>query len=212
MKIYFFFSCIILFSCNPKSEQSINTDLNEVPKESMITHGDTTGNLMKEDEFWKIIEDSQTPLTENYEGQINNLKGILKGFDEGEIVKFNNTFYTISGGANNWDLWGASYVINGGCSDDCFDYFREYLIAKGKSKFYKTLKDPDSCADWIKTEAEENWEGIRYCAYEVYKEKTGKEIPVNVKFEETKGTPFEEATLYKKFPKLSIKFSGGDQE
>ena len=24
----------------------------------------------------------------------------------------------------DWGLWGAAYVIDGGCSDDNFDYFR----------------------------------------------------------------------------------------
>ncbi|MFL6076856.1 MAG: DUF4240 domain-containing protein [Mycobacteriales bacterium] len=28
------------------------------------------------------------------------------------------------------DLWGAAYLINGGASDDGFDYFRGWLIAR----------------------------------------------------------------------------------
>ena len=38
------------------------------------------------------------------------------------------------------------YVINGGCSDDGFDYFRGWLIAQGKSVFMKALENPDSLA------------------------------------------------------------------
>ena len=31
-----------------------------------------------------------------------------------------------------WDLWGAAYLANGGCSDDGFDYFRGWLIGQGR--------------------------------------------------------------------------------
>ena len=33
--------------------------------------------------------------------------------------------------AYTWDLWGAAYVIEDGCSDDCFRDFRAYLISLG---------------------------------------------------------------------------------
>ncbi|RZJ77517.1 MAG: DUF4240 domain-containing protein, partial [Chryseobacterium sp.] len=104
-------------------------------------------------------------------------------------------------------LWGASYVINSGCSDDCFEYFREYLIAYGKNKFYATLKDPDGCADWIKSESDDNWEGIRYAAPLAYKQKTGKEMPVNYHPKYVlKGELFDEEKITQQYPKLAAKF------
>jgi hypothetical protein len=39
--------------------------------------------------------------------------------------------------ANTWDLWAAAYIMNGGCSDDGFLYFRCWLIAQGKEVFEK---------------------------------------------------------------------------
>ncbi|MFC9245678.1 DUF4240 domain-containing protein [Streptomyces sp. NPDC057136] len=44
-------------------------------------------------------------------------------------------------------LWAAAYVINGGCSDDGFDYFRGWLIAQGREVFERTAADPDALAE-----------------------------------------------------------------
>jgi hypothetical protein len=30
-------------------------------------------------------------------------------------------------------MWVAAYLMNGGCSDDGFDYFRGWLIAQGRT-------------------------------------------------------------------------------
>ncbi|VVE59175.1 hypothetical protein PAN31117_05280 [Pandoraea anapnoica] len=38
-------------------------------------------------------------------------------------------------------------MINGGCSDDGFDYFRGWLIAQGKRVFMLALAEPDSLAE-----------------------------------------------------------------
>jgi hypothetical protein len=46
-----------------------------------------------------------------------------------------------------WDLWGAAYLLNGGCSDDGFEYFRGWLIAQGHEVFERVLEDPDVLAD-----------------------------------------------------------------
>lgn len=44
-------------------------------------------------------------------------------------------------------LWAAAYVINGGCSDDGFDYFRGWLILQGRKVFEQVVADPDALAD-----------------------------------------------------------------
>jgi hypothetical protein len=45
------------------------------------------------------------------------------------------------------DLWGAAYLINGGASDDGFDYFRGWLIAQGPEVFSRAVADPDALAE-----------------------------------------------------------------
>ena len=42
--------------------------------------------------------------------------------------------------AYSWPLWGAAYVINGGCSDDTFTDFRAALISRGRQAFEAQLR------------------------------------------------------------------------
>src|ERR1700731_1618466 len=48
--------------------------------------------------------------------------------------------------AYTWDLWGAASVIHGGCSDDGFEYFRRWLVLRGRDVYEDALADPDSLA------------------------------------------------------------------
>ena len=38
-------------------------------------------------------------------------------------------------------LWDAAYLINGGCSDDGFDYFRGWLVDQGRETFERCLAE-----------------------------------------------------------------------
>nr|WP_294947086.1 DUF4240 domain-containing protein [uncultured Mucilaginibacter sp.] len=170
-----------------------------------LTASDKSGKLLNEDAFWLIIQQSIIESNNNYQQQIPHLQKILSRMDKEQIIKFNNTFTALLAASYTSKLWGASYVINGGCSDDCFEYFRGYLIGHGKNKFYDTYRDPESCADWIKPE--DDWEGIRYAAANAYKQKTGSEIPYTYQAEyKLKGKLFDEATVDKQYPKLAAKF------
>ena len=200
---------IALTSCEGQNKKS-EPQTSEKNETSMnVTSSDTTKQIMDENEFWKIIDKSRSASKNNYQVQINSLKTILLTLEPADIEKFNNRFTALLALSYDYKLWGASYVINGGCSDDCFDYFRQYLIGHGKEKFYQTLKDPESCASWIKSEEEDNWEGLQYSAMDAYKQKTGKEIPrtYQPKFE-LKGKQFDEETVMKQYPKLAKKFMG----
>jgi hypothetical protein len=45
------------------------------------------------------------------------------------------------------DLWGAAYLINGGCSGDGFEYFRGWLLVQGRAVYERVVADPDALAD-----------------------------------------------------------------
>ncbi len=198
-------------SCDGQINKPQSQASNKKGKSMNLLSSDTTVQLMNQDEFWKLIDKSRTAANNNYQVQITTLETILLTLDASEIEKFDNTFTALLAASYDWKLWGASYVINGGCSDDCFDYFRQYLIGHGKDKFYQTLKDPESCASWIKSEEEDNWEGLQYSAMDAYKQKTGKDIPKSYNPEfELKGKPFDEETVFKQYPKLAKKFMGNN--
>lgn len=173
----------------------------------MKTKSDSSKHLMQENIFWRLIKKSRIAANGNYQKQILSLKKILLTLDAKEIETFANTFTALLVASYDWKLWGAAQVVNGFCSDDSFHYFRQYLIGHGKNKFYKTLKDPDSCVSWIKSQKEVTWEGLQYSALDAYEQKTGKDIPNSYrpKFK-LKGRPFTEASLFKNYPKLIRKF------
>ena len=204
-----FIFAITLTSCEGQNNKSKSQTSNKKENSMDLTSSDTTKQIMNEEDFWKLIDKSRTASNNNYQTQISSLKTILLTLEPADIEKFDNTFTALLAASYDYKLWGASYVINGGCSDDCFDYFRQYLIGHGKEKFYQTIKDPESCASWIKSEEEDNWEGLQYPSMEAYKQLTGKEIPKTYQPKvELKGKPFDEETVMKQYPKLAKKFMG----
>jgi hypothetical protein len=52
-----------------------------------------------------------------------------------QIVRFQQIRRQMEEQAFTWDVWGAAYVIEDGCSDDCFRDFRAYLISPGPEAF-----------------------------------------------------------------------------
>lgn len=122
-------------------------------------------------EFWKIIDtvkDSAEP-----EQDIKKELGLLS---PDELVSYQKHFDVLFLQAYKWDLWGAAYIINGGCSDDGFTDFRYELISKGKEMYEKTIENADNLADFEFEDCIGN-ELFGYAALYVYNEITGKEMP-----------------------------------
>ncbi len=112
--------------------------------------------------------------------------------------------------STEYTLWGAIYIIHGGCGDDSFNDFREWVIGQGKDFYYKTIKDPESLVDFdTDTMDEIEWEGMGYVPSTVFEEITEQEMPYPFKEQiETTGTEWAEESddLKNLFPKLCAKF------
>ena len=82
------------------------------------------------------------------------------------------------------DLWAAAYLINGGASDDGFDYFRGWLVAQGREVFELALADPDSSAELpaVREAIAEGepleCEDLLSVPWDAYEAVTGEEMPV----------------------------------
>lgn len=139
------------------------------------------------------------------------LKDELTSLEGGELREFINHFDTADAGAYTWALWGAAYVMSGGCSDDSFSDFRATLISHGRDFYERSLADPDSLAE-LTFEDEEDvcYEGFQYVKNDVAEEKLG-EIPNRVVSfpDEPSGEAWEEDSVDQLFPKLAVKYSGG---
>lgn len=71
---------------------------------------------------------------------------VLRELSADEVAAADVACVRVLGTAYSWDLWGAAYLLNGGCSDDAFFYFRGWLLTRGRLIWDAALADPDSLA------------------------------------------------------------------
>lgn len=127
--------------------------------------------------FWQIIDQSRNGKKKIDHGQqVGNLTRILSSLRPEEIVSFDSIFYDLLGRSHRSELWAAAFIINGGCSDDTFHYFRSWLIGQGESVYYNALSDPETLIAVVKPGEDREWEGLEYCAADAYEAITGREI------------------------------------
>jgi hypothetical protein len=122
-------------------------------------------------QFWKLTESAyRADGAEHFEA----LKGVLAAAAPDELVAYQARFDELLAAANRIDLWGAAYLINGGCSDDGFHDFRAWLIGRGRHVYESALKDPDTLADVLDGDPVDGF-GLDVAAVRVYEEKTGRD-------------------------------------
>ncbi len=161
---------------------------------------------MDKAQFWQLIEQSKNKAGD-CEKQAAKLQKLLSKLSAEEIVEFSRIFDEFSRLAYSWDLWGAAYLINGGASDDGFQYFRWWLIAQGQEYFEAAIENPERAGDNAEPE-EAECEAISYCIAEAYQEKTGQDFPrtYSESVPQPTGQPWEEDDLDHRFPALCEKF------
>ena len=152
------------------------------------------------DRFWQIID---ATVSRDYDAQLDALAEALSELSREDLLAFDADFHRASRAAYRWDLWGAAYVINGGCSDDGFIDFRSWLIAQGKGIYDAALADPESLADHIQ-EAFAEFEEIAYVPIEVFEKKYDEDWPGTGGSHATEpdGKDWQEDELDRLFPKL----------
>jgi hypothetical protein len=164
--------------------------------------------LMETEKFWKIIETTKSKSLGDYEQQQSELEKELLKLTANEVLEFDNKFRTLRGEIYNWNFWAAAYIINGGCSDDCFSDFRGWLIGQGKSIFNNAIQNIETLSE-LKETNDGDWEGLSYISTNIYEKKTGNDMPQGIQenFEIT-GEEWEEDEndLKNRFPKLYNKF------
>jgi Protein of unknown function (DUF4240) len=125
--------------------------------------------------FWSLIDETRAESDDDLERQAELLTDRLAGLEPEQIVEFARIWREKSVAAYNWNLWAAAYVINGGCSDDCFDYFRDYLISRGRETYEAAVADRDSID--VPSYDDVDYELVSYSAYYAYERATGEELP-----------------------------------
>ncbi|OFC99803.1 hypothetical protein BTGOE5_22460 [Bacillus thuringiensis] len=171
-----------------------------------------------EEEFWELLNRAKTK-GEDQEEQIEWLTSHLAKRTVHEIVAFDTHMHHILKASYTSRLWAAAYIILGGCSNDCFDYFRGWLLYQGKETYEACIEDPERLIPVLENLSEYDVPEIEeltlYFGQEVYMEKTGDEddtyftlyhVLTNEEFEEVDieldWNEDDEEGLKKIFPKL----------
>lgn len=142
---------------------------------------DTTGlekttDMLDEETYWDLI-DASLKATRNQEGQEQYLIRELVKRTPKEIIGFRLRTDKLLYDTYTSDMWCAGYIMNGGCSDDGFEYFRNWLISRGRETYYKAKESPDYLVrEAVKGAHTYEFEGFWYVALNAFEQKTGKDL------------------------------------
>jgi hypothetical protein len=138
--------------------------------------------IMIRDDFWIILGECPPPT--GPDDDCDELISRLSRLSPLEIIAFDRHLTDLRLAAHRVDLWGAAYLINAGCSDDGFEYFRCWLVAQGRAIYEAALANPDSLADYglvrscvLDGSGECECENFMYTPDRAYERITGHDMP-----------------------------------
>jgi hypothetical protein len=135
-----------------------------------------TSEMLDETVFWNIV-DLSFENTKNQDDQERFLVKEIEKLTPKQMIGFRLRTDKLLYDTYNSEMWCAGYIMNGGCSDDGFEYFRNWIISLGKEKYQKAKENPDSLISEYNTSTEfYEFEGFWYVALTAFNNKTGKDL------------------------------------
>jgi len=160
--------------------------------------------MLDEPRYWAIVEESRS--IEDQEKRLNFLLKCLQELEPEDIIGFYLRTNKLLFDAYTNDLWCAAYIMNDGCSDDGFAYFRCWLIASGKEIYYRALNNPDTLADHLRGDEDDyDFEQFWYLALHAFEKKTGERANAYMDLD---SFPYTEAH----YPELELNWDEDDSE
>jgi hypothetical protein len=163
--------------------------------------------------FWRLMADTRKDGGNDTARQSQLLAQRLRHLPAPAIAEYQRIRHQLDVRAYTWDVWGAAYVIEDGCSDDCFRDFRAYLISLGPDAFERAMRDPDSLAGVVQDAELGDWEDADSVAGDAYQEVAGEDLPVSDSdlSGPPRGQPWDDdqaEQLVQRYPKLAAEFRG----
>ena len=161
--------------------------------------------------FWQLIADTRAAAGNDTDGQSDLLEQSLRRLPADQIAQFERIRQGLDRRAYTYELWGAAYVIEDGCSDDCFRDFRGYLISLGRDPYEAALRDPDSLASVVQDAETGNWENADDVAPDAYEGVADEDIPTgdSEPSGDPSGEPWDDdhaEELVQRYPRLAARF------
>jgi hypothetical protein len=153
-----------------------NSEKQEQNSNSGTTHLTKTAEMLDENLYWSIIDTSLKNSGNQDEQEQILIKEISK-LTPKEMIGFRLRTDKLLYDTYNSEIWCAGYIMNGGCSDDGFEYFRNWVISRGKDIYYKAKQNPDNLISEVDEDSEiYEFESFWYVALKAFKEKTGRDL------------------------------------
>jgi Protein of unknown function (DUF4240) len=171
----------------------------------------TARSRLGADGFWRLIAETRAAAGDDTARQTSLLETRLRHLSPAQIAEFGSIRHRLDERAYTWDLWGAAYVIEDGCSDDCFRDFRAYLISLGQGPYDKALANQDSLARVVQDAETGDWENADDVAADAYQAVTGEDMPTGNSdvSGSPRGTPWDDERaheLVRRYPALAARF------
>lgn len=134
-----------------------------------------TAEMMNEDLFWAIVQKAVDEAGDDEDEYLEVVMHELSKLSLKEMVGFRLRTDKLLYDSYTSEMWCAGYLMNGGCSDDGFEYFRLWVISRGRKVYEAALANPDNLIDYIAEDAEVDFfefELFWYAAIDAFEEAT----------------------------------------
>lgn len=156
--------------------------------------------------FWELIETSKRG-SESEAEQMDQLLGALETFKASEIKKFRVLLDAEMETLLDWDVWAFAYLAMDGCSDDAFEYFRQWLILQGRDLVETAKRDVEKL-EGVPSGSRLQVEGLLSIPEVAYENRSGKPLRLpKPKPKKIKGNTWEESDLPNRYPILHARYS-----
>ena len=138
-----------------------------------------TAEMMDEEQFWAIVQTAVDEAGDDEEAYLEVVKRELSKLPLKEMIGFRLRTDKLLYDSYTSEMWCAGYLMNGGCSDDGFEYFRLWVISRGRKAYEAAMANPDNLIDYIGDDDEMDFfefESFWYVALEAFEEAVDAEL------------------------------------
>lgn len=138
-----------------------------------------TAEMMDEEQFWAIVQTAVDEAGDDEDEYLELVKRELSKLSLKEMIGFRLRTDKLLYDSYTSEMWCAGYLMNGGCSDDGFEYFRLWVISRGRKVYEAAMANPDNLIDYIDDDAEMDFfefELFWYVALEAFEEVVDAEL------------------------------------
>ncbi len=138
-----------------------------------------TAEMMDEEQFWAIVQTAVDEAGDDEDEYLEVVKRELSKLSLKEMIGFRLRTDKLLYDSYTSEMWCAGYLMNGGCSDDGFEYFRLWVISRGRKAYEAAMANPDNLIDYIGDDDEMDFfefELFWYVALEAFEEAVDAEL------------------------------------